>query len=220
MRSSGDSPQARHRSSIFWDVDTQVDFVLPEGRLYAPGAERIIPNLERLTQHARRHRILVVASMDAHRSDDPEFSQWPPHCVLGTPGQRKIDQTRIDTSCLIPTVPAELPGDLSQLQQIIVEKQTTDVFSNPNLGALLERIGKPEVTVYGLVTEICVAGVVRGLLTRGYRVRIVTDAIRPLREEDGKRSLAELMRLGARLVTTEEVLKTGDGATSVVSNHS
>jgi nicotinamidase-related amidase len=32
-------------SLLFWDVDTQFDFIHPVGKLYVPGAETIISNL-------------------------------------------------------------------------------------------------------------------------------------------------------------------------------
>ena len=42
---------------IFWDVDTQYDFMKADGKLYVPDAEHIIPNLERVRDH--RGDILV-----------------------------------------------------------------------------------------------------------------------------------------------------------------
>jgi len=84
-----------NRNLIFWDVDTQVDFILPEGKLYVLGAETIIPTLARLTDWAARHKVLVVASTDAHQPDDEEFTQYRPHCLVGTPGQRKIPETTL-----------------------------------------------------------------------------------------------------------------------------
>jgi nicotinamidase/pyrazinamidase len=195
-----------YRDTIFWDVDTQVDFVLPGGKLYAPGAERIVPRLQQLTEHARQRHVLVVASTDAHLSDDAEFCQWPPHCVVGTPGQQKLPETRMAQTLVVPNVPAEIPQDLSQFAQIILEKQTVDVFTNPNVEALLRRMGKPEVTLYGVVTEVCVHMAAAGLLQRGHGVRIVTDAIWPFQKEAGDRSLAELKRMGARLTTVGDLI--------------
>ena len=66
---------------LFWDVDTQIDFLSPQGKLYVPGAEKIIPNLRRLTKYAADHKIPIVSSTDAHVQNDPEFSQYPPHCL-------------------------------------------------------------------------------------------------------------------------------------------
>jgi nicotinamidase-related amidase len=192
---------------IFWDEDTQVDFILPRGKLYAPGAEHIIPNLEQLTQHARRNHLLVVASVDAHQPDDAEFMQWPPHCIAGTPGQQKIPETKLEDAYIVPNVPVELPADFNNFGQIVVEKQTVDVFTNPNIGRVLQKLGKPPVTLYGVVTEVCVAIAARGLLDRGYRVRLVRDAIWPFNQEEGNKSLRELKARGAELVTTEEILR-------------
>ena len=71
---------------VFVDVDTQVDFMLPAGKLYVTGAEQLIPNLAKLLTWARAYNILVLSTADAHTPNDPEFAQWPPHCVVGTPG--------------------------------------------------------------------------------------------------------------------------------------
>ena len=71
---------------VFFDVDTQVDFILPTGALYVPGAEQIVPNLKKLMDYARANRIPVLSSADAHPPDDKSFAQWPPHCVVGTEG--------------------------------------------------------------------------------------------------------------------------------------
>jgi nicotinamidase/pyrazinamidase len=66
--------------TVFFDVDTQIDFMYPAGALYVPGAERIVPAIVRLNQSAP----LLVSTMCAHQENDPEFAQWPPHCVVGT----------------------------------------------------------------------------------------------------------------------------------------
>jgi nicotinamidase/pyrazinamidase len=201
-----------HRDIVFWDVDTQADFVLPGGKLYAPGAETIIPNLERLTQFARQQSILVIASADAHEPDDPEFSQWPPHCIAGAPGQQKIEQTRLEPRHVVPPVPADLPEEVHRFRQIVVEKRSVDVFKSPNIEALLAKLGigqKPEVTLYGVVTEVCVRLAVEGLLHRGFQVRIVTDAICALDHDAGERTLAQLCSQGARLINTGQVVAEG-----------
>ena len=80
-------------SLLFWDVDTQFDFMHPAGKLYVSGAETIISNLQRLTAFAVQHGIPIVASTDAHLETDPEFSQYPPHCLAGTSGQKKVEGT-------------------------------------------------------------------------------------------------------------------------------
>src|SRR3989442_12776119 len=85
---------------IFWDVDTQVDFMRADGKLYVPDAEQIIPHLKKLTDYAHGHGLRIVASGDDHVRDHPEISHtpdWrptlPPHRPRGTPGQKKIPAT-------------------------------------------------------------------------------------------------------------------------------
>jgi nicotinamidase/pyrazinamidase len=194
---------------IFWDVDTQADFMLPGGKLYVPGAEKLIPNLNRLVDAAREGRVFLISTTDAHAPNDPEFQRWPPHCVKGTPGQKKIPQTMTDNFFMIPNDPGlALPRDLRSYKQIILEKQTLDDFDNRYTERILEQLGhEPEYCVFGVVTEYCVRLAALGLLRRGYRTAIVTDAIETLDPEDGKRTMEEFAANGARFLTTEEALR-------------
>ena len=200
------------RSVIFWDVDTQADFMLPGGKLYVPGAEKLIPNLKRLTDAARQGRVFIIGDACTHTPDDPEFAQFPPHCIRGTPGAEIIPETRTENLLFVPNRPgAAIPANLSEFQQVILEKQTLDVFDNPNTEKVLERVSgftdaDAEIFVFGVVTEYCVRLAAKGLLDRGRRVALVGDAIETLNAEEGRKAIEELTSLGARLVTTEEAL--------------
>lgn len=202
--------------TILWEVDTQADFMLPGGRLYVPGAEKIIPNISRLVDQARQGRVLLISSADAHEQDDPEFQQWPPHCVKSTPGAELIPEGRAACLLVIPNQPDfPFPGDLTPHQQIHLEKNTLDVFDNPNMDSLLVRLhaseksmadSGPHFFVFGVVTEYCVFRAADGLLRRGHRVNIVEDAIQSLDETKGRAILGDLQSRGARLVTTDQAL--------------
>ena len=200
------------RSAIFWDVDTQADFMLPGGKLYVPGAEKLIPNLDRLTSAAREDRVMVVGDVCVHAPNDPEFQRFPPHCVVGTPGAEMIPETRANRILFIPNrFDAVIPPDLSEYQQVILEKQTLNVFDNCNTPIVLERAMRftnrdAEIFVFGVVTEYCVRLAARGLLDRGRRVALVRDAIETLNPEEGARTIGELTSQGARLVTTDQTL--------------
>jgi nicotinamidase/pyrazinamidase len=202
------------RSVIFWDVDTQADFMLAGGKLYVPRAEKMIPNLKRLTDAARQGQVLIIGDACTHTPDDPEFARFPPHCIRGTPGAEIIPETRAEKLLFIPNRPsAAIPANLSEFQQVILEKQTLDVFDNPNTEKTLERVtgftdANAEIFVFGVVTEYCVRLAAKGLLNRGRRVALVRDAIETLNAEDGRKTIEELTSLGARLVTTEEALAT------------
>jgi nicotinamidase/pyrazinamidase len=196
------------RDYIFWEVDVQADFMLPGGKLYVPGAEKLLPNIRRLTDAARRGEVFLVSHGCFHPANDPEFKQFPPHCVKGTPGAELVPEALAKTFVRVENdAKAKLPEDLSKYQQIILEKQTLDIFETHHADELVERLGNAaEFVVFGVVTEYCVSCAVKGLLKRKRRVAVVRDAIETLAPEVGNKTLTELQSLGARLVTTDEIL--------------
>jgi nicotinamidase/pyrazinamidase len=200
------------RGVIFWDVDTQVDFMLPGGNLYVPGAEKLLPNLKLLTEAARRNEVFLVSDACVHAADDEEFKRFPPHCVRGTRGAEIVPETVAGRFFVIPNREhTKVPPDLSKVQQVILEKQTLDVFDNPNTEKVIERLKSftdrdAQFFVFGVVTEYCVRLAAKGLRERGRRVSLVRDAIETLNAAEGQKALDELTGMGIRLVTTEQAL--------------
>lgn len=189
--------------TVFFDIDTQIDFVFPAGALYVPGAEEILPAVARLNHHAASMGSPVVSTTDAHGEDDPEFRDWPAHCVAGTVGQAKPASTLLDSRVVISTSGA-VP-DLGGSRQIVVEKQQLDCFSNPNLPAVLERLSADGYIVYGVVTEYCVRCACMGLLRTGKPVTLVEDAVRSLDRDASRRMIDDFRAMGGRLASAGSV---------------
>lgn len=195
-------------AAVFWEVDTQADFMLPGGKLYVPGAEKRIVNMRRLVDVARAGKAFLISSADQHAPNDPEFARFPPHCVKGTSGAEILAELKATKIISIPNDKnfSALPN-LNEFQQVVLEKQTLDVFDNPNTERLLGQFsGNQEFVVFGVVTEFCVRLAAKGLLDCGRRVVIVADAIETLDANEGRRTLDELASRGARLITTNEAL--------------
>ena len=192
--------------TIFFDVDTQIDFLYPAGALYVPGAETIVDRVAALNRYAASRGILVVSDMDAHAENDPEFRDWPPHCVAGTAGQQKPAATLLEKRAVVPNAPCDLAA-VDGAQQVILEKQTLDCFDNVNLQALLARLNADRYVVYGVVTEICVKLAAMGLLRTGRRVELATDAVRSLNDSDRDRFFAEFTAAGGALTTVAELTR-------------
>ncbi len=171
--------------TAYFDIDTQNDFVVPGGVLYNAGAERLIPEVARLNKAAAQQGIVLISTMCAHQPDAEEFKVWPPHCVVGTPGQRKPQETLL----------AE-PSD-----QIIVEKDDLDVFSNPAVHPLLDRLGVDECFVYGVYLDHCVKCAVMGLLKSGRRVRLVTNATMAVDASAGDAVVRDFLAAGGQCVS-------------------
>ncbi len=185
--------------------------MLPGGKLYVPGAEKLLPNLRLLTDAARRNEVFLVSDACVHGPEDEEFKRFPPHCLRGTPGAAIVPETIAGKFFVIPNRAHVKIPDLSKVQQVILEKQTLDVFDNPNTEKVIERLksftdADAQFFVFGVVTEYCVRLVAKGLRDRGRQVSLVRDAIETLDPADGQKTLDELTGMGVRLVTTDEAL--------------
>lgn len=201
---------------VLWEVDVQADFMLPGGRLYIPGAETIVASINALVDTARQGRVLLISSADAHNPDDPELREWPPHCLKGTAGAALLPEACASPRLVIPNHSGfVMPENLGAYRQITLEKNTLDVFDNPHTNALLERLypvssiafeSTPLFVVFGVATEFCVRCTVDGLLRRGRRAAIVTDAVRSVNEDKAQEILDNLHFRGAQLITTGAAL--------------
>ena len=197
------------RRIVFWEVDAQRDFMLPGGKLYVAGAEKLIPNLRRLVQQAVQSRALLVSSACAHSENDAEFQTFPPHCVKGTPGAEIIPEGMAPSFASIANHPnAALPPNILDGPQVVIEKQMLDVFSNPRTASLVELLGpNAAFVVFGVVTEYCVRCASDGLLDRGRQVYVVRDAIETLNPAQGRATLDHLAARGAQLIATAEAVQ-------------
>jgi nicotinamidase/pyrazinamidase len=195
------------KNLFFLDVDTQRDFMLSSGALHVPGAERLIPKLRRLFDFARKNEIEIVSSVDAHVANDPEFKQFPAHCVQGTEGQRKLDETLLPRPLILQNKPVDrnLMDIVRKHQQIIVEKQTLDFFSNPMSERLL-RVLPPRAIVFGVTTEYCVKLACLGLRRFGVHTAVISDAVRALALKSEKEALEEMRSAGVEFITLEALL--------------
>ncbi len=193
---------------FFMDIDTQRDFMLPEGRLYVAGAERIIPKLRRLFDLARKNEIAILSSVDAHAEEDAEFQDFPPHCVQGSDGQRKLDETLLPRPLIFQNTPIDrnLLDAVRKHQQIIVEKQTLDVFDNPVTERLL-RVLPRRAIVFGVATEYCVKMACMGLRQRGVQTAVISDAIRSIAPKTGKKAVEEMRMEGIEFITLDTLIE-------------
>jgi nicotinamidase/pyrazinamidase len=196
---------------VLWDVDTQVDFMLPDGKLYVPGAEETIPAMERLVRAARDHGLVHIASADDHEltddeiADDPDYATtYPPHCLRGTRGARKIPETEQEDP--VPIALGDFPERYIEGREFLILKKNFDVFTNPNTDRLLARLGVDEVILFGVATDVCDDAAIRGLLERDVRVRFVEDAARGLDEARTAACTAVWREGGVEFTTVAEVL--------------
>ena len=147
--------------------------------------------------------------MDEHPQDDPEFTQFPPHCVRDTPGQRKLPFTllrhvlTLRADVLPPAPAAKLIADYDQL---VFPKRAFSVFTNPSFGRVVDGLDVGEFVVFGVALDYCVREVALGLLERGRNVTIVRDAVRAITPQGEQETARLLTACGARWASTDDVV--------------
>ena len=180
------------RNTIFWNVDTQVDFMEPGGKLYVQDAEKIKPVLKKITKLAEEKSVFVVNTADYHHSgsaelsDNPDFkTTFPPHCIAETHGATFVSETNPVNPVVINWSSGQDAEDflkkIEHTREIVIRKDAFDVFAgNPFTERILQKIHPKTVVVYGVTTNVCVNDAVVGLSKRGIKVLVVSDAIKEL----------------------------------------
>jgi nicotinamidase/pyrazinamidase len=230
----------KKKMKIFYDVDTQNDFMNRDGALYVPDAEMIKPNLWKLKNYAIKNNISMVGSVDLHfgteeyKEREGELAKYegpfPDHCMLGTLGQEKIFETTLSALTnrdyelfnqithahdlkeqvygnLLESAIPQLTQEGYGKQQLIFEKQSYDVFTNPAVEVFLDMAEVKEAVVYGVATDYCVKAAVLGMQERNIQTYVVEDAIKGVAEETTQQALEDMKQAGAKFVTTKQVLE-------------
>ena len=210
--------------TIFWNVDTQYDFMRNDetfrGSLAITGAGEIEGNLEFLTKLAAARMKKVVNTADMHTLQSPEISvnpdfktTFPAHCLRGTIGAAYIPATIPEAPYIIDWAAPRFDSQRVQdARNIVLYKDRFDIFhpqGAPHTLKVLEIIKPDRVIVYGVATNVCVDFAVRGLLNfhRGIEVYVPADAIKELPNLPLDEMLDAWRDAGTKLIRTNEVAK-------------
>ena len=94
---------------ILIDVDTQFDFVAPEGSLFVPAPDAVPAQIATLLAAAASEGTPILGSVDSHAHDAWEFAAhggpFPAHCVKGTPGWLRVHHGSPRATRFIPMQP-------------------------------------------------------------------------------------------------------------------
>jgi nicotinamidase/pyrazinamidase len=205
--------------TVFWDVDTQVDFMLPSGSLHVPGAELLLPNLGQLTAAARGLGLTIVHTADDHDLSDPEIAPdgadfvetFPPHCLRGTAGAERVAETAPRPGAVeVAWDGAGLDLDaVRSAREVVIYKKRFDVFSNPATPEVLDALRPTRVVVYGVALDVCNRYAVEGMLRRGeFEIIVVEDAVAAIDKDRGEELLRAWRFRGVVTLPAAAVLAT------------
>lgn len=190
------------------EVNTQRDFLFPDGVLTIKDRQPMLERLKKLINWTNKHRLPVISPIDAHRPGGENIRSPLFHCIEGTLGQQKVSFTLLPRRHTLehdssPSLPEDL---LEHYRQIIIHKRTNDVFTNPKADRLFSRLQAKRLVVFGVGTERAIKALVLGLITRGKRVFVVRDACGSWDRRAGEMVLRQMEAKGAILIDTEELL--------------
>jgi nicotinamidase/pyrazinamidase len=203
--------------TVFWDVDTQYDFMRPEGRLYVPGAEGIIDKVSDARRFALAHGYSIIASTDWHKEGNMEISKkpdfevtFPAHCMAGKPGSQRVGYLG---DVPIDEVPNQRMKDselrkLADKEQfhIVIRKEELDPFSNPNTKTLLEILKPTTIVIFGVALDLCVRQAVEGLISiGGIKVCLLRDAVKALGLTGEARVIKEFKTKGVNVISLADL---------------
>jgi nicotinamidase/pyrazinamidase len=205
--------------TIFWDVDSQFDFMKPEGKLYVPGAETIIPKVSEVRRFALEGGYSMIADIDWHSrdnseiSDTPDFKEtFPPHCMAGEPGAERvgflgsvpiqyIDIDEMDVEAIRALIRDEQ-------FHVVIRKESLNVFDNPNAEKLVSLVKPKRVIVFGVTLDCCVYYVARGLnKIPGIKVSLLADVVKGLEVRPDQEVLDELRGMGTEITELAAIEK-------------
>lgn len=195
---------------LFLDIDTQNDFMDPKGALYVPGAISLYQNIKKLTELAYMNGIRIISSIDTHIENDPEFSTYnfPPHCVKGSWGYEKINGSLLEKHIKIELNQNKFFNDsFRDAPQILIEKPSFSIFSNPSTEILLKQLNVKIVVIYGVATEYCVDQATSKLIEMGYNIFVIEDGIKGITKENEEATIYQWLTEGVILSSVEEITR-------------
>jgi nicotinamidase-related amidase len=191
-------------NQILVDVDTQRDLFLAKGAASVFNHKRLLANIRRVMAAARHDHIQTISTAQFY----DEHHHNPGFCLAGTEGFKKLRYTVRDRyHYYLASDSTDLPRDLlSRYHQVIFYKRGVDPFKEPRIDRMLTELSAREIILIGATAEGAVRATALGLLKRGKRVRVFTDAVGMRDRSRGQRALREMESRGAILSKTSEIL--------------
>lgn len=195
-------PIKLRRKRILVDVDTQNDLLIAWGTNCIKNHRRVLMNIRRAYAWARTKNIKVVSTaLSKPRRNGDNF------CIAGTDGQKKVSYTlRSKRIVFEADNSTDLSRDLfNRFEQIILNKRCEDPFDEPRAERLLTELRADDFVVIGAVAEGAVSATVLGLLQRGKRVVVLTDAVGVYDRKTAEVALRKMQAKGAILMETKDL---------------
>jgi len=170
-------------------IDMINDFVT--GVFKNQRAVKIIPNIKRLLEFARKTGFPIVYVTDAHVANlDAEFEVWGPHALKGSWGAEIINELK------------------PEKDDFRVLKRKYSAFQGTDFDMLLRELKIDTLVLVGVVTDICIQHTAADAFFRGYRIIVPQDCVEAVDAPTQKAAIEYLKKVyGCEITTADELLK-------------
>lgn len=172
-------------------VDTQRDFMAPDGALYVPGSDALLPAMRKWLQALDPTETAgVLFTFDTHVPEvytaSAEAQAFPIHCIRASAGWANM----FDVTLVDPEIPvwrlekgvfdmwAESDLAVEEARQPVPQQTDRELFF-----ANLKAVGVEEITVIGVAADYCVRWAIQGLIGRGFRVVVPIELTRGIERQ-------------------------------------
>ena len=172
-------------------VDVQWD-LCPGGRRPVPEGNQVVPVLNAWIVAALNADIPVYASRDWHPRNHISFKErggpWPSHCIQDTDGAQFHPELHKDDRMVVVTKGTRFDRDQNS------------AFDETGLSTQLAYDEVRSLYIGGLALDGCVLSSVLDAIGAGLKVSLIRSGTRPLDEEEGRRALERMLKVGATMI--------------------
>ncbi len=186
-------------------VDVQNDFC-PGGALAVPEGDKVASILNKYIRIFAKKNLPIIASRDWHPSKTKHFKPfgglWPKHCRQRTSGAQFHPKLKLPKDTTIISKGMDPEEDSYSAFQA-VDAAGRELFT------LLKKLSVKKIFIGGLATDYCVKFSVLDALKKGFKVYILTDAMKGvnLKPNDAAEAIGEMISRGAKGVTFEKFVR-------------
>lgn len=184
-------------------VDLQNDFC-PGGKLAVPEGDKIVPIVNKYIKFFNKNKLPIFASRDWHPKQTTHFKKfgglWPVHCVQNTKGAEFHPKLKLPEETIIISKGTDPKKDSYSAFD-------GEDISGQSLFNLLKILGIEELYVCGLATDYCVKETVLEALRKGFKVKLLLDAIKgvEIKKGDSEKAIEEMKKQGAKLINFKDL---------------
>lgn len=165
-------------------VDTQYDFMMPNGILYVKGAEETItPMIQYLASLTPETTAGVLFTFDTHIKEEyegsPESEMFPLHCELGTNGHDNVlNQNLVHNGIEKFTLQKPVFDMWASDDLVFGDVETWEDVEEMFAEGFVEDTQATIIDIIGVALNFCVKQAADGFLERGFVVRLHTSMTR------------------------------------------